>query len=74
MPPKIEDVIYEQPLTWPDSLVMLVAWERIAKEEAGWGASPPRLRWRRKGSSILFILLNLKFLSAIKVDGKQHPP
>ena len=51
---------------------MLVGWERIAKEEAGWGASPPRLRWRRKGSSILFIL-NLIFLSAIKKDRKQHP-
>ena len=59
-------------ITWPDSLVMLVGWERIAKEEAGWGASPPRLRWRRKGSSIL-VILNLIFLSAIKKDRKQHP-
>ena len=53
-------------ITWPDSLVILVAWEMIAKEEAGCGASPPRLRWRRKGSSILFILLNLIFFVSNK--------
>ena len=39
-------------ITWPDSLVMLVGFETIAKEEAGFGAGPGRQSWRRKGSNM----------------------
>ena len=47
-------------LTWPDSLVMLVGFERIAKEKAGVGAGPGRQRWRSSASNIPTPLLLLK--------------
>ena len=45
-------IVESKIVTWPDSLVMLVGCERIAKEEAGLGAGPGRQSWRSRGSSM----------------------